>query len=233
MALVSPSLRALDFARLGEGLESIRQAGARMVHVDVSDGHFAPEVSCGVPVIASIRRATDLVLDLHLLVERPERFIRDFIEAGAGRMAVHPEATSDLFGALRLIHSQGALAGVALRPAVPVEYLAGVLDALDFLIILAAEPGSADDDYVPQAVSKLRSAYEFRARRKGRFLLQVEGGVELKDLDALLHAGVDIVVAGRECFEPSGLQAGLKELVRRASGAGEEVAKAGSHLRES
>jgi ribulose-phosphate 3-epimerase len=233
MVLVAPSLRAANFARLGEQLELIRQAGCRMIHIDVPDGHFAPDVGFGIPVVESIRKATDLTLDVHLLVERPERFVRDFTVAGADRIAVHAEATANLYGALRLIRSQGAIAGVALRAATPLESVGEIFAELDFLNILSADPGEAEETYISHSTSKVKAAAELRARRQAQFSLQVEGAIGPGRLPELTLAGANIVVAGAACFGQPDPGASLKEFIRRASEASEELERAESHIRES
>jgi ribulose-phosphate 3-epimerase len=232
MALVCPSLQAADFARLGEQLEIVREAGARMVHIDVTDGHFVPGVGFGLPVVESIRKVTDLTLDVHLLVERPERFVREFIEAGADRVSVHPDATGNLYGVLRMIRSAGAIAGVALRFATPLDTVSEVLADLDFLNLLSADPGEAGEDYIPHSTSKLRSASVLRDRHGGEFSLQLEGGIDPERVHDVIDAGANILVVGAACFGQSDPAASLKELFRRASEASEKIERAGSHLRE-
>jgi ribulose-phosphate 3-epimerase len=233
MALVCPSLRAADFARLGEQLETVREAGARMVHIDVTDGHFVPGVGFGLPVVESIRKATDLTLDVHLLVERPERFVREFIEAGADRIAVHPETTANLHSVLRIIRSAGVIAGVALNTATPLDAVSEVFADLDFLNVLSADPGEREDDYIPRSTSKLRSASAVRNRGGGQFSLEVEGGIDSERIHNIIEAGANIVVVGPACFGQSNPRASLQELFRRASEASEEIERAGSHIRES
>jgi ribulose-phosphate 3-epimerase len=233
MALVCPSLRAADFARLGEQLGIVREAGARMVHIDVTDGHAVPGVAFGLPVVEAIRKATDLTLDAHLLIERPERFVGDFIEAGADRIAVHPETTDNLYGVLRLIRSGGAIAGVALRPATALDAVSEVLADLDFLNILSADPGEAEEDYIPYSTSKLRSASVFRNRRGGEFSIQLEGGIGPERVRDIIDAGANILVMGAACFGQSDPGMCLKELFHRVSEASAEIDRAGSDIRES
>jgi ribulose-phosphate 3-epimerase len=222
MALVCPSLRAADFSRLAEELEIVRAAGARMVHIDVSDGHFNPDVAFGVPVIESIRKATDLTLDVHLLVERPERFVHDFVEAGADRIAIHAEATPNIYRALSVIRSEGAVAGIALRAGSPLGSVTEVVGDLDFLNILCADPEEGDEGYIPHSAMKLRAAVELRARHEAQFSLEVEGAINLDRLEPAIRAGANIVVAGA-CFGQPDPGASLKEWFKRASVASEEI----------
>ncbi len=142
MALIAPALLAADFARLGEALDAIESAGATMVHVDVMDGHFTPQITVGQPVVKSLRQRTRLSLDVHLLIERPERYAAQFVEAGADRLAVHPESTAQLHRVLELIRARGAKVGVALNPATTVGSVANVLGEVDFLTILCADAGA-------------------------------------------------------------------------------------------
>jgi len=141
MALIAPALLAADFARLGEALDTIEGAGATMVHVDVMDGHFTPQITVGQPVVKILRQRTRLSLDVHLLIERPERYAAQFVEAGADRLAVHPESTTQLHRVLELIRARGAKVGVALNPATTVGSVADVLSQVDFLTVLCADAG--------------------------------------------------------------------------------------------
>jgi ribulose-phosphate 3-epimerase len=219
MALVAPSILAADFARLGEALEIVKAAGASMVHVDVMDGHFVPDITVGQPVIASLRKATELVLDVHLLVERPDRYAVQFVEAGADRLSVHPEASPHLHRVLDLVRACGAKAGVALDPASPLEGVADVLGDVDFLAILTADPGRKEHPFIPGMVSKVCAASQARANRRLDFALQVEGGVSLNNLEDLVRAGADILVAGSPIFSSDDPGARLIEMIRLASDA--------------
>src|ERR1700730_2791996 len=162
MALIAPALVSADFARLGEALEIVKSAGASMIHIDVMDGHFAPDISMGQPVVASIRRATDLVLEVHLMVERPERYAAEFLEIGADRVSIHPEATPHLNRTLGLIRKRGAKAGLALNPATPVGLLSEVWDQIDFLTILGADPGGTEQAVISRTSSKVLAASRIR-----------------------------------------------------------------------
>lgn len=220
MALIAPSLLAADLARLAEALETIKAAGAAMVHVDVTDGHFVPDITVGQPVIVSLRKATDLVLDVHLLIERPERYVTDFVEAGADRVCVHIEATPHLHKALDLIRARGAKAGVALNPATPIESLAEVWGDIDFLNVLTADPGLEEAAFLPGLVAKVRAARQAREEHRWGFALQVEGAITAANLEELARAGADILVVGSAIFKSVDPQAELSGLRRRAAGIG-------------
>jgi ribulose-phosphate 3-epimerase len=220
MALIAPSLLAADLARLAEGLETIKAAGAPMVHVDVTDGHFVPDITVGQPVIASLRKATDLVLDVHLLIERPERYVIDFVEAGADRLCVHIEATAHLHKTLDLVRVRGAKAGVALNPATPIESLAEVWRDIDFLNVLTADPGPEEAVFLPELVAKVRAAHQVREGQHLGFALQVEGAITAANVEELAGAGADILVIGSAIFRSTSPQAELSGMIRRAAGTG-------------
>ena len=217
MALIAPSILAADFARLGEALEVIKAAGAPMVHVDVMDGHFVPEITVGQPVVASLRKATDLVLDVHLMVERPERYVGEFQDLGADRLSVQAEATAQLHRVLGLIRGQGTKAGVALMPATTLESVAEVLGQIDFLTILTANPGFESQDFLPHTVEKIHAASSMRADRRLSFAVQAEGAIGPENFEELAQAGADILVVGSAIFESNSSQARLAEMVRLAA----------------
>ena len=217
MALIAPSLLAANMARLAEALEIIKAAGASIVHVDVTDGHFVPDITVGQPVIASLRQATDLVLDVHLLIERPERYVADFVEAGADRVSVHLEATPHLHKALALIRAGGAKAGVALNPATPIESLAEVWGEIDFLNVLTADPGLEEAAFIPGLVAKVRAASQAREAHRLTFALEVEGAITAANLEELVRAGADILVMGSAIFKSVDPQAQLSAMMRRAA----------------
>jgi ribulose-phosphate 3-epimerase len=201
MVLIAPSLLAADFARLGEALQSIKQAGASMVHVDVMDGHFVPELTVGQPVVKSLRKATDLILDLHLLVERPERYAREFIEAGADRVAIHAEATPNLRRALGEIRAAGAQAGLALNTSTTVDSVADILNEIDNLLILSADLGFANTEFLAGTFGKVEAASTIRRERELQFTIQVEGSIAEEHVEPLENAGADILVAGSDIFQ--------------------------------
>ena len=218
MALIAPSLLAADFARLGEALEIFKSAGASMIHVDVMDGHFVPEISVGLPVIESLRKATDLPLDVHLLIERPERFAERFVKAGADRLAVHVEATTRLRGVLEQIRLCGGEAGLALNPSTPLEFVSEVLGDVDFVNVLTAEPALREQGFNPGAVGKIRAAVMMRSDRRLDFAIQAEGSFGPQNLEELARAGADILVASSAIFDSVDPRLQLVEMIRLAAG---------------
>lgn len=218
MALIAPSLLTADFARLGEALHLIEDAGTSMVHVDVMDGHFVPEISVGQPVVRSLRKATGLVLDLHLLVERPERYVPEFIALGADRMAIHAEATPNLHNVLGVIRAGGVKAGLALNPSTAIESVSDALEEIDYLLILSADLGFANSPFLPGSLSKVQSACALRRDRRLDFAIQVEGSIGQEQIEAVGNAGADILVAGSDIF-PKDPKARLVEIMRQAASA--------------
>ncbi len=218
MALIAPSLLAADFARLGEALDIFKAAGASMIHVDVMDGHFVPEISVGLPVIESLRKATDLPLDVHLLIERPERFVERFVKAGADRVAVHAEATTRLHSVLEQIRACGAQAGVALNPSTPLESVSEVLGTVDFVNILTADQAPWEQGFIPGATAKVRAAARERAERHREFAIQAEGGIGPENLEELARAGADILVAGSAIFDSVDPRSRLAEMIHLVAG---------------
>jgi ribulose-phosphate 3-epimerase len=216
MALIAPSLLAADFARLGEALLLIKEAGASMVHVDVMDGHFVPDISVGQPVVKSLRKATDLVLDLHLLVERPERYVPEFIEIGADRMAIHAEATPNLHKVLGVIRTGGVKAGLALNPSTAVESVPDALGEIDYLLILSADLGFANSSFLPRTLAKVQTACALRRERRLDFAIEVEGGIGEEQIEGLALVGADILVAGSDIFQKDP-KTRLTSMMRRAA----------------
>ena len=217
MALIAPSLLAADFARLGEALRTIKAAGAPMFHVEVMDGHFVEDISVGQPVIGRLREATDLVLDLHLLIERPERFVAEFLEEGADRISVHLEATTRVHRVLEQIRKQGVKAGVALNPATPVETIVDLVGEFDYLSILSSDPGLNERAFIPRSVEKVQAAALLRDARRADFAIEVEGGVRFEHVEQLTRAGADILVAGLAIFDSEDPKARLGEMLGLAA----------------
>jgi ribulose-phosphate 3-epimerase len=225
MALIAPALLAADFARLGEALRTVEAAGCRMIHIDVADGHFTGDVTVGQPVVESIRKATRLELDLHLLIERPERYVQEFVHAGANRLAVHPESTPHLYRTLKVIRRSGARAGVALGPGIPLDSLSDVLRDFDFLNILTADPdhgpGLASSEAEPELIrtqlDKVGQAFKLRERLGLSFELQVDGGLKRENIEDVISIGADILVCGFDIFHSQDPLARLTDLTRAAS----------------
>ncbi len=197
---IAPSILAADFSRLGEEIAAVERGGARMLHVDVMDGHFVPNISIGVPVVSSLRKATTLVLDVHLMISEPDRYVGAFAEAGADMISVHQETTPHLDRVLASIQERDIEAGVVLNPATPVDTLAEVLPTVDFVLVMSVNPGFGGQKFIPGALEKLKQLKELRSRYNYAFRIEVDGGVGLENVTEIVRAGAEIIVAGTSIF---------------------------------
>src|SRR5580704_13713793 len=200
MIEILPSILAADFAHLGDNVAPLEQAGARMLHVDIMDGHFVPNLTIGPPVVASLRKATNLALDVHLMIEDPDRFAPLFIEAGADHVLVHQEACRNLDRTLHLIREHGAKPGVVINPATPVATLDEVLELVDSVLVMSVNPGFGGQEFIPNSLKKVRQLAALRRERQLHFSIEIDGGITLKNVADAIHAGVDWVVAGTSIF---------------------------------
>jgi len=200
MAQIVPSILSADFARLAEEIAKVEQGGASMLHVDVMDSHFVPNLTIGPPVVKCIRKVTRMTLDVHLMMTNPEPFVAAFVEAGADQISVHQEACPHLDRALRLIQSEGALAGVVLNPSTPITMLEEVLGTADFVLLMSVNPGLGGQKMIPRALDKVRSLASRREELGLKFPIEIDGGVTEENLAEVVRAGVDWVVAGATVF---------------------------------
>src|SRR5579863_6811536 len=197
---IAPSILASDFSRLSDEIRKVTEGGADVIHVDVMDGHFVPNISIGIPVVESLRKATRLPLDVHLMIEQPEEYIPEFVQAGANRVLVHQEATVHLDRALTMIREHGAEAGVVINPATPVAMLADVLDKVDTVLVMSVNPGFGGQKFIPGAIEKIRQLHQWRTRYNGDFRIEVDGGVDADNVADLARAGANTFVAGTSIF---------------------------------
>ncbi len=214
---IAPSILAANFASLGEEIRAVEQGGAGMLHVDVMDGHFVPNISIGVPVVASLRKATQLTLDVHLMIETPERYIEAFAEAGADMISVHQEATPHLDRALGAIRELGREAGAVINPATPVALLSEVLDKADYILVMSVNPGFGGQAFLPGALEKIRELKDLRARYNHAFRIEVDGGIGPENVVQTVRAGADILVAGTSIFHTSDPAGAVRQMRHLAS----------------
>jgi ribulose-phosphate 3-epimerase len=214
---IAPSILAANFAKLGEDVRIVEEAGADIIHVDIMDGHFVPNISLGIPVVASLRKATRLPLDVHLMIEQPELYIEDFIRAGGNRILVHQEATVHLDRALAMIRELGAEAGAAINPATPVTMLSEVLDKVDTVLVMTVNPGFGGQKFIPNTYEKIRQLNQMRSRYNASFRIEVDGGVDLENTAELAQAGANTFVAGTSIFHTADPAAATRQLKKLAT----------------
>ncbi|MGA9571523.1 MAG: ribulose-phosphate 3-epimerase [Candidatus Acidiferrales bacterium] len=214
---IAPSILAANFAKLGEDVRVVEEAGADIIHVDIMDGHFVPNISLGIPVVASLRKATRLPLDVHLMIEQPELYIEDFIRAGGNRILVHQEATVHLDRALAMIRELGAEAGAAINPATPVTMLSEVLDKVDTVLVMTVNPGFGGQKFISNTYEKIRQLNQMRARYNASFRIEVDGGVDLENTAELARAGANTFVAGTSIFHTADPAAATRQLKKLAT----------------
>jgi ribulose-phosphate 3-epimerase len=197
---LAPSILSADFARLAEQVERAAAGGGSVVHVDVMDGHFVPNITIGPPVVKCLRQATRLPLDCHLMIEDPDLYIPEFAEAGADWISVHQEACRHLNRTLHLIKQHNCRAGVVINPATPVETLAEVLEIVDYVLVMSVNPGFGAQKFIPATLHKIRKLAEIRAERGYSYRIEVDGGVGMDTVADVVRAGAEILVAGNAVF---------------------------------
>jgi len=197
---IAPSILAADFSALGDAVRAIERGGAELVHVDVMDGHFVPNISIGIPVVESLRKATRLPLDVHLMIEAPERYIDAFADAGADSLIVHQEGNHHLQRLLASIRHRNLGVGVAINPATPVSTLVEVLGEVDRVLVMSVNPGFGGQKFLPGSLGKMRRLHELREREGYTYRIEVDGGVGLDTVADIARAGGEILVAGTSVF---------------------------------
>jgi len=213
---LAPSILSADFARLADQIRCAEGGGATVIHVDIMDGHFVPNITIGPPVVRSLRKATDLPLDCHLMIENPDLFIPEFVEAGANWISVHQEACRHLDRTLHLIKDHGCSAGVVINPATPVEALTEVLDIVDYVLVMSVNPGFGAQKFIPNSLHKLSCLANLRADRRLDYRIEVDGGVAAGTVADVVRAGAEILVAGNAVFGQGDPTTNAQKLLKMA-----------------
>ncbi|HCC57065.1 MAG TPA: ribulose-phosphate 3-epimerase [Solibacterales bacterium] len=216
MVQIVPSILSADFARLAEEVARVERAGIAMIHIDVMDGHFVPNLTLGPPLVKSLRRTTNLEFDVHLMITDPDQFAPLFIEAGANQVSVHQEACPHLDRTLRLIQERGARAGVVINPATPVSTLEDVLDIVDHVLVMSVNPGFGNQRFLPRSLHKIRQLDRIRHERHLDFQIEIDGGVSRANIGDIVRAGCDWLVTGSAVFESADPAATVKEMQQLA-----------------
>lgn len=225
-AVIAPSILSADFSRLGAEIKEAEAGGAAIVHVDVMDGHFVPNLTIGPAVTAAVRKVTNLPLDVHLMVEDPDRHLEAFAEAGADMMSVHVEAATHLHRTVQRIRSLGRKAGVVLNPATPLGALDAILPEADYVLLMSVNPGFGGQRLIPAVLEKARGLREVVSRRGLPTRIEIDGGVNLDNLDVVAATGVDILVAGSAIFGSGDIRGTTQKMVRRLA----ELAERPGHV---
>jgi ribulose-phosphate 3-epimerase len=216
MIKLAPSILSADFARLGEQIDEAARAGADYIHVDVMDGHFVPNITIGAQVVAAIRPLTSLPLDVHLMIERPERYISDFVKAGADIITVHVEASSHCKSTINAIKELGARAGVSLNPATPLSAADEFIHHVDLVLIMSVNPGFGGQPFIPETLPRIEKMRKMLDNRKPGIELEVDGGINAENAPEIVGAGADVLVAGNSIFRAEDGISGAMQRLREA-----------------
>jgi ribulose-phosphate 3-epimerase len=217
--LIAPSILSADFLQLGEAIRQAEDGGADWIHIDVMDGHFVPNLTMGPVVVEACRRATQLPLDVHLMVERPERLLRSFADAGADSLSVHPEAGPDVHRTLQSIRSLGSRAGIVLNPGTPADVILNTFDVIDHVLVMTVNPGFSGQAFIPAILEKVRTIRSWIDERKSEVLIEVDGGINPETAPLAAEAGADVFVAASSVFHhPEGIAAGVTALRKSLPG---------------
>lgn len=198
---LSPSILSADFAHLGDDIAATEKGGIQYLHYDVMDGMFVPSISFGMPVLKSVRKITDLVLDVHLMIEDPDRYIDEFVKSGADIITVHYEACKDVEKTIQMIREKGVKVGVTIKPKTPLSVLEPLLDKVDMILLMTVEPGFGGQAYIPESTDKIRALRKMLNDRGLTTDIEVDGGIKKDNLEMVLDAGANVIVAGSAIFK--------------------------------
>ena len=212
MIKIAPSILSADFSRLGEHIKELEECGADMIHIDVMDGMFVPNISFGIPIIKSIRKLTKLTFDVHLMIEEPSRYVEDFVNAGADIITVHYEADRHIDRTINYIKSFGVKAAVALNPATPVESIKYLISNVDMVLIMSVNPGFGGQKYIEYCTDKIKEVRALADKFNKNLMIQVDGGIDETNISKVVSSGADVIVAGSAIFKNGDIGSNIKVL---------------------
>ncbi len=214
---IAPSILSADFTRLAEAIDAVRRGGARVLHVDVMDGHFVPNITIGLPVVRSLRKATDMTIDTHLMISEPGRYATEFVKAGADMVSVHVEVDHHLQRTLTAIRDEGAKAGIAINPATSLETLWEALPYADFVLLMSVNPGFGGQKFIPTMLDKLRRLRRMINDRELQVRIEIDGGIGKDNIAEIVDAGAEILVAGSAVFDGGDPAAAVENLIEKGT----------------
>jgi ribulose-phosphate 3-epimerase len=214
---IAPSILSADFTKLADEIAAVEAGGAKVLHVDVMDGHFVPNITIGLPVVKSLRKATKLTIDTHLMIEEPSRYAVKFVEAGADMVSVHVEADVHLQRTLVAIREAGAKAGIAINPGTPLSSLEEALPYADFVLLMSVNPGFGGQSFIPTSVDKLRRLKQMITSRGLNTKIEIDGGIDATNISEIVQSGAEIIVAGSAVYGRGNPTEAVKELIERGS----------------
>lgn len=222
LPVLAPSILASDYSKLADQIKECEKGGAQWIHCDSMDGHFVPNITFGPGIVEAVGRVTDLFLDVHLMIEEPDRYLENFIDAGADQITVHYETCPHLHRTLQVIKQHGVLAGVAVNPATSLQNIEPVLDLVDLVLVMSVNPGFGGQDFIPKTYERLGKMAALRSEGNFNYLVSVDGGVNLNNIEKVARAGADVLVAGSAVFKAQNIPKRIEELQKKANAGSQE-----------